>query len=150
MEQLQKNLHFQQGQMGNRLLRSLPLLNKVFPALLQKEGEETIVIIRRLFRVSFEWMHIPPEWRTFKVIFIQKAGKAEIFQVNKFDFVLFDKFQYAYQQGKSTTNALTKPLKDKKVAVRCSLDKGRLKIPALIAFAVQPLSNELVVRSANG
>lgn len=127
----------------------------VFPALLQKAMESLSPHLVRVFRYSYTLGHIPEVWRGVKLAFIPKAGKKDYeipksfrpisltsFILKTFEKLLdlhirkeilpeqpLNKMQFAYQEGRSTIDALhftvkrvENALENKEIALAAFLD----------------------------
>jgi ribonuclease HI len=127
----------------------------IFPALLQKALEPLSPHLVRVFRHSLTLGHIPEVWRGVKLAFIPKAGKKDFdapksfrpisltsFILKTFEKLLdlyirkeilpmhpLNKVQFAYQEGKSTIDALhftvkrvENALENKEIALAAFLD----------------------------
>jgi ribonuclease HI len=104
----------------------------IFPALLQKGLDILLPYLVKLFKWSYALEHIPQAWREVRVVFIPKAGKRDTEQPKSFRPISLSSFllktmeklidhniredilsrhplhskQFAFQQGKSTVNAI--------------------------------------------
>ena len=104
----------------------------IYPELLQKSKDITVPLLVEMFRASMILSYIPSKWREVRVIFIPKAGKRDRtspkayrpislasviskmmekiinlhIKLSYLNSRPLNKFQFAYQAGKSTETAL--------------------------------------------
>jgi ribonuclease HI len=119
----------------------------IFPIILQKSTSQIFCIVRDLFIASASLSHIPKSWRGTLVSFIPKADKDDLDEAKSYrpislmSFTLkamekivnrqlnetalkenpINKFQHAYQKGKSTDSALHEML----TTIECALYSRR-------------------------
>ena len=124
----------------------------VFPAMLQQSLEDIMPWLLEIFSASLKFGYIPKGWRSVKVVFIQKAGKAchslakdyrpislssfllksierlvDHYIRSSLDPSLLSSSQHAYCKGKSTETALH-------TIVRCIEDSISIEEYTLAAF----------------
>jgi hypothetical protein len=106
--------------------------DEIFPALLQKGLDILLPHLVKVFKWSYTLGYIPQAWREVRVVFIPKAGKRDTEQPKSYRPISLSSFllktmeklvdhniredilsrhplhqkQFAFQQGKSTTNAI--------------------------------------------